>query len=221
MLKIRRPLGRLIFNMGIAIPGKTVFLIETAPWYSEFRITGSIAANGLFDCCLHITVSHHSTTVMYWRHTSDQKTGDAIFSLGFNSVVAVKVANDLSWATLWYLSASSPTILLYCVYIRNDVTMPLCKELSNTESSSTTPRGIPFLANIHKEWQNVVQFIALYPLDTTRDIGRISDPLRLRIGSYVYIYTFADINWRYLKSSCVESNLASWMRFCNTALKVT
>ena len=31
MLKIRRPLGRLIFNMGIAIPGTTVFLIETAP----------------------------------------------------------------------------------------------------------------------------------------------------------------------------------------------
>ena len=31
MLKIRRPLGRLIFNMGIATPGKTVFLIETAP----------------------------------------------------------------------------------------------------------------------------------------------------------------------------------------------
>ena len=24
--------GNLIFNMGIAIPGKTVFLIETAPW---------------------------------------------------------------------------------------------------------------------------------------------------------------------------------------------
>ena len=31
MLKIRRPLGRLIFIMGFAIPGKTVFLIETAP----------------------------------------------------------------------------------------------------------------------------------------------------------------------------------------------
>ena len=31
MLKIRRPLGRLIFNMGITIPCKTVFLIETAP----------------------------------------------------------------------------------------------------------------------------------------------------------------------------------------------
>ena len=36
MLKIRRPLGRLIFNMGIAIPGKTVFLIETAPWVYVF-----------------------------------------------------------------------------------------------------------------------------------------------------------------------------------------
>ena len=35
MLKIRRPLGRLIFNMGIAIPGKTVFLIETAPSYLD------------------------------------------------------------------------------------------------------------------------------------------------------------------------------------------
>ena len=31
MLKIRRPLGRLIFNMGITIPDKTIFLIETPP----------------------------------------------------------------------------------------------------------------------------------------------------------------------------------------------
>ena len=37
MLKIRRPLGRLIFNMGIAIPGKTVFLIETAPSMLQMR----------------------------------------------------------------------------------------------------------------------------------------------------------------------------------------
>ena len=38
MLKIRRPLGRLIFNMGIAIPGKTVFLIETAPCCLEVDV---------------------------------------------------------------------------------------------------------------------------------------------------------------------------------------
>ena len=35
MLKIRRPTGRLIFNMGIPIPGKTVFLIETGPWNQD------------------------------------------------------------------------------------------------------------------------------------------------------------------------------------------
>ena len=39
MLKIRRPLGRLIFNMRIATPGKTVFLIETAPrWQLQKQI---------------------------------------------------------------------------------------------------------------------------------------------------------------------------------------
>ena len=42
MLKIRRPLGRLIFNMGIAIPGKTVFLIETAPCLQIWTRTQSL-----------------------------------------------------------------------------------------------------------------------------------------------------------------------------------
>ena len=31
MLKIRRPNGRLIFNMGIAIPSKTVFILRRGP----------------------------------------------------------------------------------------------------------------------------------------------------------------------------------------------
>ena len=53
MLKIRRPLGRLIFNMGIAIPGKTVFLIETAPCISQDIIwlsTDDIAC--YFECII-------------------------------------------------------------------------------------------------------------------------------------------------------------------------
>ena len=63
MLKIRRPLGRLIFNMGIAIPGKTVFLIETAPRFRlYFDVTicdntdalkimrGMCLAEGLYSC---------------------------------------------------------------------------------------------------------------------------------------------------------------------------
>ena len=54
-----RPLGRLIFNMGIAIPGKTVFLIETAP---EVR---------LLPCrrhCLHQCppICWHNMSI--WRH---------------------------------------------------------------------------------------------------------------------------------------------------------
>ena len=62
MLKIRRPLGRLIFNMGIAIPGKTVFLFETAPWCPkaclgsqrahDAIITSSLRPNDVADVVL-------------------------------------------------------------------------------------------------------------------------------------------------------------------------
>ena len=47
MLKIRRPLGRLIFNMGIAIPGKTVFLIETAPRCRKPNIGSKLSHSSL------------------------------------------------------------------------------------------------------------------------------------------------------------------------------
>ena len=59
MLKIRRPLGRLIFNMGIAIPGKTVFLIETAPW--------SVNTKGI-ECPYEAYENHIPTTFFSpWR----------------------------------------------------------------------------------------------------------------------------------------------------------
>ena len=35
MLKIRRSRDRLIFNMGIPIPGKDGLYIETGPWFSR------------------------------------------------------------------------------------------------------------------------------------------------------------------------------------------
>ena len=37
MLKIRRPNGRLIFNMGIPIPGKDGLYIETGPWGLSYQ----------------------------------------------------------------------------------------------------------------------------------------------------------------------------------------
>ena len=57
MLKIRRPLGRLIFNMGIAIPGKTVFLIETAPCWRIYASTNGVvvgSGNGMSPIRRHV-----------------------------------------------------------------------------------------------------------------------------------------------------------------------
>ena len=59
MLKIRRPLGRLIFNMGIAIPGKTVFLIETAP-----RVICFIDV--LLVCCMYDTLRCSVINIDEW-----------------------------------------------------------------------------------------------------------------------------------------------------------
>ena len=72
MLKIRRPLGRLIFNMGIAIPGKTVFLIETAPRTQNFLGTQrriSAGLSGLRSC--HQYVFDSKDMGLFWviKHT--------------------------------------------------------------------------------------------------------------------------------------------------------
>ena len=84
MLKIRRPLGRLIFNMGIAIPGKTVFLIETAPRsLQKIHPTTMQNLNSQISQWLHIShhnyyaveffVSHHwnlNSQISQWLHIS-------------------------------------------------------------------------------------------------------------------------------------------------------
>ena len=56
MLKIRRPLGRLIFNMGIAIPGKTVFLIETAPRCFLWVQSLIYVLPFLLSCCIQYLI---------------------------------------------------------------------------------------------------------------------------------------------------------------------
>ena len=63
MLKIRRPLGRLIFSMGIAIPGKTVFLIETAPCCLFDSLATQLVANGLlYEQSQHACKFPHNCT---------------------------------------------------------------------------------------------------------------------------------------------------------------
>ena len=73
MLKIRRPLGRLIFNMGIAIPGKTVFLIETAP-------------------------STCTTDPIYGNHSSD-KLQWSDYIIGYQLVVSAKAVSGLFYSS--------------------------------------------------------------------------------------------------------------------------
>ena len=60
MLKIRRPLGRLIFNMGIAIPGKTVFLIETAPRWFYFALNATEMIHYSIADILITSISRHT-----------------------------------------------------------------------------------------------------------------------------------------------------------------
>ena len=68
MLKIRRPLGRLIFNMGIAIPDKTLFLIEMA-LRSHFHIA-ALGASFIMG------IQHFWSDNMLWADdvTTYQKT---------------------------------------------------------------------------------------------------------------------------------------------------
>ena len=71
MLKIRRPLGRLIFNMGIAIPGKTVFLIETAPCCGEdFRTISRAFSKWLQQSVikLHFIPLPRQWSSLYWTN---------------------------------------------------------------------------------------------------------------------------------------------------------
>ena len=67
MLKIRRPLGRLIFNMGIAIPGKTIFLIEMAPWSREIWFAHNLCLN--YPVVLKFAQSR--TASLYIVHNSE------------------------------------------------------------------------------------------------------------------------------------------------------
>ena len=86
MLKIRRPLGRLIFNVGIAIPGKTVFLIETAPcWFGS-----SIGA-----IC-------HTETGTNWSHFEDDILISS-FQKKWFVFRRVQPAISLHWFRYWDL----------------------------------------------------------------------------------------------------------------------
>ena len=102
MLKIRRPLGRLIFNMGIAIPGKTVFLIETAPrrstirwflWYERVRFLRTITRNVILMIC-QWKLAKMQDWKLVWKPLNSQSIvhGIAILFIGeWNDITRIQV----------------------------------------------------------------------------------------------------------------------------------
>ena len=97
MLKIRRPLGRLIFNMGIAIPGKTVFLIETAPSALVFN-SSPLDQNG-----------HHFADDIFKRIFLEENGRILIrISLKFVSKGQIDNESALVWVIAWRRTSDTP-----------------------------------------------------------------------------------------------------------------
>ena len=122
MLKIRRPLGRLIFNMGIAISGKTVFLIETAPWAQSlvehhrkvhFRIeakSNMVERAMLFPVAIYVFSIPHdmkNTYIMCWKMCTKYSDG-LVQDCSISNVLMMEILQScaklltyLSWSVHW------------------------------------------------------------------------------------------------------------------------
>ena len=115
MLKITRPLGRLIFNMEIAIPGKTVFLIETAPWLV------TRCANRSWAASLSTHAIEVKCFVLYWHNGKTQAT---------------QRVSEKSWSDLLAEVAVNGNLIIKSIYIyrlprrkhnANNVIMQCCR----------------------------------------------------------------------------------------------
>ena len=136
MLKIRRPLGRLIFNMGIAIPGKTVFLIETAPCYNIKHIA---RAMNVYICSeeqsarLNSTIMYFSfllslkkieTRKAYTLHAVLLHDMKVLYMVVFNKIsmccaLEVRIRNLTSLNTLrWGITVGSLVMQIFAVSFR-------------------------------------------------------------------------------------------------------
>ena len=129
MLKIRRPLGRLIFNMGIAIPGKTVFLIETAPW-APLHYHGAWEASG--------TIGIHTRHINHVYEQKSTTSGMVNFLTNIWLFMSRSPLTDLQdhfiqwkplnfdnllWSLLLYLHWSVCTVYLLACFRQNSMLM--------------------------------------------------------------------------------------------------
>ena len=124
MLKIRRPLGRLIFNMGIAIPGKTVFLIETAPrthTHKTLHISFAKGMNNLKSSLLHENNSSQDPSYSLSILCNSTLCFRAKLSIcqNTNIIPVIKVLLSLDFracfTSIWYpLVQNLEQILIFC-----------------------------------------------------------------------------------------------------------
>ena len=135
MLKIRRPLGRLIFNMGIAIPGKTVFLIETAPCITFFIALLPILSSYSryfywniwnISCSIHHSVQYKSVD-NEWKPGNTGKVMTNEMNCHKHTNIFMDIIECCAWDPIQYLSklrvmncfAESQDIFKFSIISRN------------------------------------------------------------------------------------------------------
>ena len=133
MLKIRRPLGRLIFNMGIAIPGKTVFLIETAPriilWFY------------IFDPCQTFSDPFYRTSFKVWILHCDKQYHFAC------SIEAVGVIIPI-WLFFCFCLSSERLIQ----FLHQSISMYILPFFASKNTISDTPNSCRFRTRYDTLW---------------------------------------------------------------------
>ena len=144
MLKIRRPLGRLIFNMGIAIPGKTVFLIETAPCQpvtTDCISTPRIAVNSRFNRPSNVFESNVLTAPDMFNMAA------TLFEMkGVSDCVSHNAYNTkLSSLDVWLTTAGKIIVVAWLwVLVLPNSTLPLLYKLvADDESAATDTLVLP------------------------------------------------------------------------------
>ena len=119
MLKIRRPTGRLIFNMGIPIPGKTVFLIETGPW---LLASPWHQQQWYWLCMLNGCLSYVRKVFRYMHHFGMASDRNCKYAFMFPS----KCYRYMQW--LWYQPVwphTQPSPVIYDCLIYRYIHLPL------------------------------------------------------------------------------------------------
>ena len=134
MLKIRRPLGRLIFNMGIAIPGKSVFLIETAPRWPcgpHISLCKQLSISGVDAMALDVARSSAVMILTMWNENVFFFYLRIHFNLGYVSVLR----NDIKWERK---SQSDERSYLIFIFPWINWSLPLLQVLHLLTSLSST-----------------------------------------------------------------------------------